>query len=348
MASAVILAMIVTMFVLPNERARAMGVFSFTASAGGSIGLILGGVITQTLGWHWSFLVNVPIGIATIAIGSRILPDSDGIGWRQGADVFGALSITLSLMLGVFAVVEVPVVGGASTYVISSAVLAVILFVAFAIRQATAKNPLVPLRLFSTRNMTASNVIQALLVMGCFGFFFVGALFLRNERHYDSLGTGLAFLPLTIAIGAFSLQWAESLTTRFGARAMLITGLALAALAMGWFAIVPMTGSYLGTMFVPMIALGVGIGVAFPPLMIFAMDGTTLEDAGAASGVLNTSAEIGASLGLAVLASVSAAFGFQITFVISTVCIGLCAFIAVAVLRLNGVGNDLTVGQLES
>jgi EmrB/QacA subfamily drug resistance transporter len=332
MASAVILAMIVTMFTLPNERARAMGVFSFTASAGGSIGLLVGGLLTQALSWHWAFFVNVPIGIAAIVFGMRVLPDSPGIGLREGADAFGATAITFALMLGVYAVVDIPIAGAGSPQTIAGGASAVVLFVAFIIRQATAAKPLVPLRLFASRNIAGSNAIEALVVMAMFGFFFLDALYLRKTYDYDAVATGLAFLPITIAIGALSLGWAETLTVRFGARPLLIVGLALSALGMGWFAFVPL-GAYFATMFLPMSLLGIGMGVAFPPLMIFAMSGTTPEDAGAASGVLNTSGEVGGALGLAILATVSTAAGFQVAFAGATLCLIASTAIAAAVLR---------------
>jgi len=329
MASAVLLAMIVTMFVEEGGRAKAMGVFSFTASGGGSIGLLLGGVLTQTLSWHWAFLVNVPIGIATLVAGSRLLPAAKGIGLREGADVFGALSITSALMLGVYAVVEIPVAGGTSPNTLVAGALACLLFGAFIWRQATAEKPLVPLRLFRSRNVTFSNAIEALVCMAMFGFFFLDALYLRKAFHFDALATGLAFLPITITIGALSLGWAETLTVRFGARRLLVFGLTLSAAATAWFALVRL-GDYATTMLVPMAILGIGMGIAFPPLMIFAMSGTTPEDAGAASGVLNTSAEVGGALGLAILASISATAGFRSAFAGATACLLISTALAAA------------------
>lgn len=342
MASAVILAMIVTMFTLPSERARAMGIFSFVASGGGSIGLLLGGAITQSVGWHWAFMVNVPIGIAAIWIGMRLLPDGNGIGWKEGADVVGAVAITLSLMLGVYAVVEIPVVGAGSPQTIVSAVFAVALFIGFLVRQARAAHPLVPLELFASPSFAGSNLIQALVGTACMGFFFLDALFLRNVRHYDAIATGLAFLPITLAIGALSLQWAEVLSTRFGARNVLITGLIVCSGAMAWFAFIPLSGPYLTSTFVPMLLLGIGIGVAFPPLMLLAMADTNESDAGAASGILNTSAEVGAALGLATLATVLATFGYQVTFGVATACIVGGAAVAIFWIRASTTGATET------
>lgn len=333
MSSAVILAMIVTMFERPNERARAMGVFSFTAAAGGSIGLMIGGALTQTLNWHWAFLINVPIGIATIVAGQRLLIAERGIGLREGADVFGAIAITAALMLGVYAVVEIPTAGANSIQSIAGGAAALVSFVAFLIRQAVAVKPLVPLRLFASRNMSGSNAIEALVVAAMFGFFFLDALDLRKIHGYDAVATGLAFLPITVTIGALSLGWAEWLTVRFGPRLVLVSGLGLSAAGMAAFVFVPPNGSYLTTMFVPMLLLGAGMGAAFPPLMIFAMSDTTHDDAGVASGVLNTSAEVGGAFGLAVLATISAAGGFRLAFAGATACLLASTAIAAWVLH---------------
>jgi EmrB/QacA subfamily drug resistance transporter len=332
MSSAVILAMIVTMFEAPGERTRAMGVFSFTAAAGGSIGLLIGGALTQALNWHWVFLVNVPIGIATIAIGQRVLTGTKGIGLREGADVLGAAAITLALMLGAFAVVEVPILGPTSMQTLVAGAASAALFAGFLWRQATTSRPLVPLSLFASRNLSGSNAIEGLVCAALFGFFFLDALVLRRSRGYDAVSTGLAFLPLTVAIGVLSLGWAETLTTRFGAKPVLIAGLAISVAGMAWFAFVPL-GAYVTTMFTPMLLLGIGMGVAFPPQMIFAMSGTTPEDAGVASGVLNTSAQVGGAFGLAILATLSAVGGFQLAFAGATVALAASTVIAIGILR---------------
>ena len=333
MASAVILAMIVTAFPETGERARAIGVFSFTASAGGSVGLLLGGAITQTLGWHWAFLVNVPIGIITIVLGQRVIVAPAGIGWRDGADVIGAVTITASLMLGVYAVVQVPIAGIASLSVLICGALSLVLFVAFLWRQISAKKPLVPLRLFRSRNVAGANVIEMLLSAGLFGFFFLDALLLRRSLGYGALETGLAFLPLTITSGVLSLGWAERLVITFGARRVLIAGSVLAFAGLLALTLVPSGAGYLVSTFPAMFLIGVGMGAAFPPLMMFAMSGTTEEDAGVASGVLATSSEVGGAVGLAVLATIASIGGFRAAFVAATACVALSIVIAVSVLE---------------
>ena len=332
MASAVILAMIVTTFPDPRERARAIGVFSFTASAGGAIGLLLGGIITQSIGWHWAFLVNVPVGLGAMLIAQRIVVAPPGIGWREGADLVGAFTITASLMLGVYAVVQIPQRGLASSTILTCIACSLALFVAFVVRQATARKPLVSLRLFRSRNIAAANVMEALLSAGLFGFFFLDALSLRRTNGYGAFETGLAFLPLTITSGALSLGWAERLVTRFGAQRVLVAGCALAALGLFWLVLTPGDGNYFVTTFPPMFLIGVGMGAAFPPLMLYAMSDATEEDAGVASGVLATSSEVGGAVGLAILATIASTGGFHTAFIAAGACVIVATIIAAAAL----------------
>ncbi|HEX8805675.1 MAG TPA: MFS transporter, partial [Candidatus Aquilonibacter sp.] len=332
MASAVILAMIVTTFTDARERARAIGVFSFTAATGGSVGLLLGGIVTQTIGWHWAFLINVPLGIATILIASRVVKAPAGIGLREGADLLGAVTITASLMLVVYAVVQIPDRGFTRSIALCIA-LAIALFIAFVVRQARARKPLVPLQLFRARNIAAANVMEALLSAGLFGFFFLEALYLRHTHGYGALETGVAFLPLSITSGLLSLGWAERLVTFFGAQRVLLCGCALSALGLLWLVLAPYEGNYFLTAFPPMVLIGIGLGIAFPPLMLFAMSGTSEEDAGVASGVLMTSSEVGGAVGLAMLASIASVGGFRAAFVVATCCVVIAT--AVATLALD-------------
>jgi EmrB/QacA subfamily drug resistance transporter len=304
MTSAVILGMIVTMFREPREQAKAIGVYAFVASAGGSIGLLVGGVLTQAINWHWIFFVNLPIGVVTGALARRLLDDDQGIGLAQGADVAGAALITAALMLGVYAIVtKTPVL----------APVAVALLVAFVGREATARSPLVPLRIFRSRNVSGANLIQALTVAGMFGVFFLGALYLRKAFNYDALEIGLAFVPATLLMGGLSLGFTERLVTRFGATATLRPGLVMIAAGMLWFSRVPVHGSYVSDVLPTMILIGAGCGICFPSLMTVAMSGATPSDAGLASGLVNTTMQVGGALGLAVLASVG---GYQTAFLI--------------------------------
>ena len=307
MTSAVILGMIVTMFPEPREQAKAIGVFAFVASAGGSVGLLAGGVLTQSISWHWIFFVNVPIGIATALAARRLVADQPGIGLRAGADVPGAVLITSALMLGVYTIVDPAAKhgwGASDTLLLGAGSTA--LLAAFLVREARAASPLVPLRIFRSRPVAAANVIQILSVAGMFGMFFLGALYLRRVLDYDALEIGLAFLPVTVAMGTLSLRYAERIYITFGARGALLAGLTLVLSGLVVFALAPVHAAYATQIAPSMLLLGLGAGTAFPALMNLAMSGATQEDAGLASGLVNTTAQVGGALGLAALATLSA------------------------------------------
>src|SRR3954447_5673801 len=206
LSSAVILGMIVTMFPEPREQAKALGVYGFVASAGGSIGLLAGGALTQAINWHWIFFINLPVGVATAILALRLVESRAGIGLKQGADVPGAALLTGGLMLGVYTILQVGERGWGSTQTLSLGAVAIALIAAFLVRQARIDNPLMPLRLFRSRNVTGANLVQALLVVGMFGTFFLGALYLQRILGYDALEVGLAFLPATIVMGVMSLR----------------------------------------------------------------------------------------------------------------------------------------------
>jgi EmrB/QacA subfamily drug resistance transporter len=333
MASAVILAMVVTAFEDTRERTRAMSIFNFVASAGGAIGVLLGGVVTQTLGWHWVFLINVPIGIVTLIAAQRVVTGSPGIGVRGSLDVLGAIAITASVMAGVYAVVQIPDIGFFAPPVVTGLSISLAVFALFIWRQLRAEHPLVPLRLFRSRNIAGSNTIDALIVSALFGFFLLEALHLRTDRHLDPLGTGIAFLPVDVTIGLLSLGIAERIVVRFGARPVLIAGAIVSALSMAWFAAVPITAGYVVAIFIPMFLLGLGIGVTFPPLMLFAMSGTTTDDAGVASGVINTTSQVGGAFGIAILATIAAASTFQIAYAVAAALICVATLLAIAVIQ---------------
>ncbi|MDQ3730012.1 MAG: MFS transporter, partial [Actinomycetota bacterium] len=307
LTSAVILGMIVTMFPEPKELAKALGIYAFVASAGGSIGLLAGGVLTEAINWHWIFFINLPIGIATALAANRLVESDKGLGFDKGTDIPGAVLITGSLMLGVYTIVGPAAEegwGDGTTLLlggISSALLA-----AFIARQAQAANPLMPLRMFRSRNVSGANVIQALMIAGMFGMFFLGSLYMQEVLGYDALEIGLAFLPTTLAMGVMSIRYSDRLINRFGPKRVLIPGLALIGAGLALFTRTPVDGVYLEHVLPPMLFLGVGAGVSFTALMGLAMSGATQEDAGLASGLVNTTAQVGAALGLAVLATLSA------------------------------------------
>jgi EmrB/QacA subfamily drug resistance transporter len=305
-ASAVILGMIVTMFPAPREQAKAIGVYSFVASAGASIGLLAGGILTEAISWHWIFVVNLPVGIVVGMLALRLVEDRPGIGLDKGADFPGAVLLTAGVMLGVYTLLEAGEKGWGSLHTVGLGAVSIALVTVFVLRQARIENPLMPLRLFGSRNVTGANLAMGLLVVGFFGMFFLGALYMQGVLGYSPLEVGLAFLPSCIVMGTLSLGFAEKLVVGFGARRSLITGLSLCLAGLLLFTRTSVEGSWVSEILPVMLLLGLGAGVCFPALMTLAMSGATPQDAGLASGLVNTTTQVGGALGLAVLATVSA------------------------------------------
>jgi EmrB/QacA subfamily drug resistance transporter len=305
LTSAVVLGMIVTMFPEPREQAKAIGVYGFVASAGGSIGLLLGGVLTEAISWHWIFFVNVPVGVATAAFALKLVDSPSGAGLRAGADIPGAVLLTGGLMLGVYTILGVTERGWTSAQTLVLGAVSIALVAAFVVRQARIANPLMPLRLFASRNVSGANLAQGLAVVGMFSMFFLGALYLQQILGYDPLQVGLAFLPSTIVMGALSMGFSGRIIMRFGAKASVVPSLALIGAGMLLFARTPVDGSYWTDVLPSMTLVGAGAGVGFPALMGLAMSGASPEDAGLASGLVNTSAQVGGAIGLAVLATLA-------------------------------------------
>jgi len=363
MASAVVLGMIVTMFPEPRDQAKAIGVFGFVASAGGSIGLIAGGILTDLVNWHWIFFVNIPIGIATAFLTRRMLEPDKGIGFGQGADVLGAFLITGSLMLLVYTIVKPAAVDGwGSGTTLAYGAASLILLAAFIARQATARNPLMPLRIFKSRNVSGANAVQALCVAGMFGMFFMGALYLQRVLGYDPLQIGLAFLPATLVMGTLSLRYSERLVMRFGARNVLVAGLFPILGSMVIFTQAPVDGSYVVNVLPAMVLLGLGAGSAFPALMNLAMSGVAPTEAGLASGLVNTTVQVGGAIGLAVLATLSAersdslraagesakaalTGGYHLAFVVASALVLAALLVAVTVLKSTKPAGEMAHGE---
>jgi EmrB/QacA subfamily drug resistance transporter len=342
LGSAVILGMIVTMFPQPREQAKAIAIFSFVASAGASIGLLSGGILTQALNWHWIFFVNVPIGIAAWVLATRLLAHETGPGLRAGADAPGAVLVTAALMLGVYTIVD------AHSWLLGA--VSAVLLAAFVARQATAANPLLPLRIFRSRNVTGANLVQMLMVAGLLGMFFLAVLYLQRVLGFDALETGVAFLPVSLAIGVLSLGFSARLNLRFGARAVLVPGMVLVALGLAWLTRAPVDGGYAVDVLPAMLLLGIGAGVSFPALMTLAMSGASDSDAGLASGLVNTTMQVGGALGIAVLATLSSSRsdslrdagssaasaltgGYHLAFTVSAVLAAVGALVAATVLQ---------------
>jgi EmrB/QacA subfamily drug resistance transporter len=305
LTSAVILGMIVTMFPEPAEQAKAIGIYTFVAVAGGSIGLIVGGVLTEAISWHWIFFVNLPIGVATALAALRLVEGREGIGLRAGADIPGAVLLTAGLMLGVYTILGVETHGWASTETLALGGVSLALLAGFVTRQAKAENPLMPLRLFRSANVSGANLVQAFLVVGMFGMFFLGALYLQRILGYDALEVGLAYLPTTLVMGTMSFRFSARLNMRYGPKATLIPSMVSIALGLVLFARTPVDANYVTDLLPPTALIGLGAGLGFPSLMTLAMSGATPEDSGLASGLVNTSVQVGGAIGLAILATLA-------------------------------------------
>jgi EmrB/QacA subfamily drug resistance transporter len=304
-SSAVILAMIVNLFPEPFERAKAFGIFGFIASAGAALGLLAGGLITGAVSWHWIFFVNLPLGIATAVLSIRLLESDKGIGLRQGADVLGAVMVTAGLMLGVYTIIQTSDYGLGSTRTIVLGTITIAVLAAFVARQATGRNPILPLRIFRSRIVSVSNVVQALMNIAFLSFFFLGSLDMQRVLGYGPMAIGLAFLPVATVMAVFSVRFSAQLIERFGPWAMLITGQLVVVAALLMLGFGPANPNYLIHLMVPLALMGLGGGLSFPALTIIAMADVQMSDSGLASGLLNTTGQVGGAFGLALLATVA-------------------------------------------
>ena len=305
-ASAVSLSLMMTLFTEPAERAKAMGIFGFVAAGGGSIGVLVGGVLTDVLNWHWIFLINFPIGILVVLLALRLLPGERGPVVSQRLDVAGAVTVTAALIIAVYAIVNGNQNGWTSAETLGLLGAAAALLGAFLVIESRVSAPLVPLRLFKLRNIAVSNVVGVLWAAAMFAWFFLAALYLQLVLGYNPLHVGLAFLPANLIMGAFSIGLSAKLVMRFGIRKPLAVGLSFAAAGMLLFVRAPVDGSFVTDVLPSMILLGIGAGMAFNPVLLAAMGDVEPSEAGLASGLVNTSFMMGGALGLAVLASVAA------------------------------------------
>lgn len=348
--SAVSLSLIMNLFTEAGERARAMGVYGFVCAGGGSLGVLLGGLLTSTLSWHWIFLVNIPIGVAVYALCLRLLPAARGAAGGGKLDVAGALTVTASLMLAVYAVVNGNEAGWTSAQSLGLLGAAALLMALFLLIEARVAEPLMPLALFRLRNVATANVVGVLWAAAMFAWFFVSALYMQLVLGYDAMQVGLAFLPANLIMAAFSLGLSAKLVMRFGIRAPLATGLLMAALGLALFARAPVDGSFTADVLPGMLLLGLGAGIAFNPMLLAAMSDVEPSQSGLASGVVNTAFMMGGALGLAVLASLAAARtaalaatgaapvaalagGYRATFLAGAVIAAVAAALAAALVR---------------
>jgi EmrB/QacA subfamily drug resistance transporter len=305
-ASAVSLSLMMNLFTEPADRAKAMGVFGFVASGGGSMGVLLGGILTGSLDWHWIFLVNIPIGIAVVLLSFRLLPDSRAEAAGRRLDIGGAVLVTAALMLAVYAIVNGNQDGWLSGKTLGMLAGAAALAVCFLVVESRIAEPLVPLGLFRLRNVSVANIVGVLWAGAMFAWFFLSALYLQLVLHYSPLKVGLAFLPANLIMGALSIGVSARLVMRFGIKRPLGAGLVIASLGLALFARAPVGGSFLVDVLPAMILLGIGAGIAFNPVLLAAMSDVSPEESGLASGIVNTSFMMGGALGLAILASLAA------------------------------------------
>src|SRR5512133_311962 len=305
-ASAVSLSLMVNLFTEPTERAKAMGIFGFVAAGGGSIGVLLGGILTDTINWHWIFLVNFPIGVAVVLLSLRLLPEAHVAPADRRLDIGGAVTVTAALMIAVYAIVNANEKGWTSLHTLGLLGVALAIFLVFLMIEVRVKSPLVPLALFKLRNLATADVVGVLWAGAMFAWFFLTALYMQLVLGYSPLEIGLAFLPGNLIMGALSIGLSAKLVMRYGFRLPLATGLGLAGLGLLWLARAPIDGGYVVDIFPSMVLLGLGAGMAFNPVLLAAMSDVEPQESGLASGIINTSFMMGGALGLAVLASVAA------------------------------------------
>jgi EmrB/QacA subfamily drug resistance transporter len=347
--ASVILAIIVTEFPEAAERARAMSGYVFVSVAGGSLGLLAGGLLTQALSWHWVFFVNLPIGAATFVAGQAIIRGDRGLGLGRGVDWLGSLLVTASLMSAIYAIVGATTHGWTSAHVLGTGGLAAVLMAAFIAVEASIENPIMPLRILRLRGLVNASVVRGLLVTGMFSTFFLGTLYLEQIRGYSAFETGAAFLPWTLTVAVLSQGITARLVARFGPLPVLTAGMATAASGLLLFATVGATTAFFPTIFFATFAIGLGIGTAFMPLLTLAMADIPPADAGLGSGITNVAQQLSGALGLAVLSTVAANHtkgmladhnltssligGYQVAFLAGAAAITFGAVLAFALLR---------------
>ncbi len=346
----VILAIIVTEFPQPSERARAMGAYVFTAVAGGSLGLLAGGVLTEALSWHWIFFVNLPIGAATFALGQRLIPRDKGLGLDNGVDWLGSVLVTTSLGIAVYAIVSATSHGWGSAQVLGFGAVAVALMAAFLAVESRIENPIMPLRILRLRGLIGASAVRGFLVTGMYSTFFLGTLYMEHVLHYGALQTGLAFLPWTLTVAALSLGIAARLVARFGPRRVLVFGMLVVMGGLTTFHSVGPHTSFFPTIFVACFLIGLGIGSAFMPLLTIAMADVPPADAGLGSGITNVSQQVAGALGLALLSTIatnhtkgllathhslvtSLLAGYHVAFLVGVGAVGIGLLVALVVLR---------------
>jgi EmrB/QacA subfamily drug resistance transporter len=349
-ATSAIVAIIATEFPEPSERAKAMSVYMFVVSSGASLGLIAGGLITQSINWHWIFFINVPVGVLTFLFARVWVRENKGLGIGRDVDVLGSILVTAAMMLGAYAIVTSSSDGWGSAHTLGFAAGAVSLLVGFVVLEARLRNPIMPLRIFSVPGLATSSVIRGLLITGMYASFFIGVLYLQHVRHYGVLQTGVAFLPQTLVLAALSFRITARVVNRFGPRGPLLVGLLACGIGLVLLTQAGPTTSYVSIVLPAFLLFGVGAGLAFMPLLTIAMAHVPTADAGMASGIVNTSLQLSAALGVAVLGTVAAdrtrtltahgdgqtaalLGGYHLAFAVGAACVGVAVIAALLMLR---------------
>jgi EmrB/QacA subfamily drug resistance transporter len=362
--ASVILAIIITEFPEVGERARAMSAYVFVSVAGGSLGLLAGGLLTQALSWHWVFFVNLPVGVAAFVLGQALIRTDSGLGLSRGVDWLGSLLVTASLMSAIYAIVEATNDAWTSSSVLWFAGLAVLLMGAFLALEARIQNPILPLRILRLPGLVNASVVRGFLVTGMYSTFFLGTLYLEQVRHYSALQTGAAFLPWTLTVAVLSQGITARLVARFGPLPVLTTGMASAIAGLLLFSTVGADTAFFPTIFLACFAIGLGIGSAFMPLLTLAMADVPAPDAGVASGITNVSQQVSGALGLAVLSTLAANHtkgllsahegvtssligGYQLAFLTGAATIAVGIAVAIALLRPREPRAELQVAPAD-
>ncbi len=337
-SSSVIIAIIVTEFPQPAERAKAMSAYIFVAVGGGAIGLLAGGILTQAISWHWIFFINVPIGLVALVLGAALIDESHAPGLRGGVDVLGSALVTAAMMVGIYAIVKAGDFGWGSARTLGIGAAAALLLAGFVTLESRLRNPIIPLRIFAVRSLTISSVVRGFVVTGMYSTFFLGALYLEHVRHFGALTTGLAFLPMSVVVAIFSSGLTARLVGRFGAKQVLLPGLAAMFLGLVLVSRAGPHSGYFPGLFAAFTIMGIGAGTSFMPLLTIAMADVRAADAGLGSGIINVSMQGSAALGVAILGTIAAAHtrtlaaagrapavaltgGYQLSFAIAAGCV---------------------------
>jgi EmrB/QacA subfamily drug resistance transporter len=350
LSAGVVIALIVTSFVEPDERARAMSVFTFTVAGGGSLGLLAGGILIQSINWHWIFFINLPIGVATLLLGRVLIEENEGLGIRQGVDAWGSLLVTAALIVGAYAIVTAAEYGWASPHTLGFGGAAATLLLAFVGLETRLENPIIPLRMLRIRSLTGASGARAMLATGMFTTFFIGALYLQHVGGYTALGTGLAFLPTTLAMAALSFGVTARLMRRFGPKRLLAFGMLTVIVALVVLSGANEHTAYFPRLFIAYALIGIGAGASFMPLTIIAMAEVPATDSGLAAGISNVTMQNSAAIGLAAIGTVATghtrvlaaqghsltgalAGGYELAFTIAASCVVVGLLIVLVVLR---------------